>query len=303
MRFAYLGTDRFAASVLASLVGTGRVPSLVVSRPDSRQGRGRRLAPPPVAVEARDLGLEVFQPESANEGDLLVRLQDVGIELLVLCAYGGIIREPLLSTWTILNLHPSLLPRWRGAAPIERALMAGDRSTGASVIRLVEELDAGPVALAEEVAIAPEDDFASLSARLGEIGVRLLLEALDQFEAGTLSFEPQAREGVTYAERIESADRLLDPHAPAIELERAVRALHPHIGARLRLPDGRILGVRGAVAIDDGPGCNEVSEDGGGLVVGCSQGALRLTRVVPPGGREMDASDWLRGGGMGSGPR
>ena len=297
MKFAYIGTDEFAADVLRRLVADGRRPALVVSRPDSKQGRGRKLAPPPVAVVAIELGLNLSQPSSADNGELLAELERSGAEVLCLCAYGAIIREPILSKWTILNLHPSLLPRWRGAAPIERAIMAGDSATGVTIIKLVEELDAGPVALVETIDIDPDDDFETLSNRLRSIGARLLVEALTKSEAGSLDFSPQEIDGVTYAERILAEDRVLDPSKSAVELERTVRALRPHIGARLALPDGDLIGVRAASVVDAAVRQGELVRCESGLLLGCSAGALSVTRLIPPGGREMDAADWLRGRG------
>ena len=295
MSFAYLGTDQFAAEVLRRLVASGQRPSLVISRPDSKQGRGRKLSPPPVAITASELGLDLVQPESANSEELAAELESRPLTVLCLCAYGAIIREPLLSKWTILNLHPSLLPRWRGAAPIERCLMAGDQVTGVSIIRLVEELDAGPVAAMKQIAVSPDDDFASLSERLQELGAVMLAEALELHGLGGLKFTDQSDDGLTYAERILAQDRLLDPSRPAIELERAIRALRPHVGARIELNSGEVIGVREATTDDTGPAQGQFVGDDDALLVGCSDGVLRVTRLVPPGGREMPAADWLRG--------
>src|SRR3954452_24981641 len=159
MRAGYPGTSEFAAAVLDRLADGPHRPALVVTRPDSRQGRGRTLAPPPVGLRARELGLEVIQPERLHEADVLERIAPALPEVLCVCAYGVLIKAPLLSAYEILNVHPSLLPRWRGAAPVERAIMAGDEETGVSIMRLVEALDAGPVCLQGTVAITPEDDY------------------------------------------------------------------------------------------------------------------------------------------------
>ncbi|MDE3131070.1 MAG: methionyl-tRNA formyltransferase, partial [Acidobacteriota bacterium] len=195
MRTVYLGTSDFAASILRRLHASPHSPSLVLSRPDSRHGRGRRLRPPPVAVAARELGLALAQPETVNAEDALTRIAAARPDALVLCAYGALIKEPLLSRYPILNVHPSLLPRWRGAAPIERAILAGDQQTGVSIIRLTAGLDSGPVCLQEPLAIAPEDDYGTLAARLQELGGELLVRALDT--------HPRCAEqdelGVTYA--------------------------------------------------------------------------------------------------------
>ncbi len=178
MRTVYLGTSSFAATVLERLAASEHRPVLVVTRPDAPRGRGRRLQPPPVADAARALGMELIQPERLHDEDVLERIAAAEPEALAVCAYGALIREPLLSAYEILNVHPSLLPRWRGAAPIERAIMAGDAVTGVSIIRLVEALDAGPVCLQGEEPIHPDDDYGRLSERLERLSGELLVRAL-----------------------------------------------------------------------------------------------------------------------------
>jgi methionyl-tRNA formyltransferase len=283
VRTVYLGTSPFAAAVLRRLAGSAHRPALVVTRPEAPRGRGRRLAPPPVADAARELGLDVFQPEKVNDPESVERIAEAGPEALVLCAFGALIREPLLTRFgPIRNVHPSLLPRWRGAAPVERAIMAGDAETGVSIMALGEGLDDGPVYLAAPEPIAPDDTFGSLSERLEALSGDLLPHALDEQPEPA----PQPEDGVTYAEKITAADRTLDPSRPAAELERVVRALTPHIGARIEL-EGELLGVRRArVAPRDASGP---------LVVRTSDGALELLEVQPPGGRPMDAAAYLRG--------
>jgi methionyl-tRNA formyltransferase len=268
---AYLGTSAFAAGVLERLAATPHRPALVVTRPDRPAGRGRVLTPPPVATAARELDLEVIQPESVNTDEVTDRIAASGAETVVVCAFGAIIKEPLLSRLKMLNVHPSLLPRWRGAAPVERAIMAGDEQTGVSIMRVTAGLDSGPVCLAEAEPIRADDDYASLSARLQELGARLLVRVLD--ERPPCAEQDEA--GVTYADKITAQDRTLDPDAPAEVNERIVRALHPHIGARLPLPDGSFLGVQRA----------RVAEDG----------SLEPLEVQPPGGRPMAYADYLRG--------
>ena len=295
MRTAYLGTSDFAATVLRRLAASPHRPALVVTPPDRRQGRGRKVKPPPAALAARELGLELAQAENVNEEGALERIRAAEPEAVLVCAFGQLIREPLLSERPILNVHPSLLPRWRGAAPIERAIMAGDERTGVCVMRLTAGLDSGPVALVEEVAIGPEEDFDSLSARLAELGGELLVRALDLQAAGALEFVEQDEEGATYAEKIEPGERRLDPARPAAELAAKVRALNPHVGTYLELPDGERLGVRRAVAVAEEVEAGKLEAREGELLLGCGEGALRLELVQPPGGKPMAADAYLRG--------
>src|SRR5690242_9645997 len=169
MATVYLGTSDFAATVLERLAGTPHRPALVVTRPDRPKGRGRRVSPPPVADRARELGLELIQPERLHDPEPLERIAAAQPEALVVCAFGALIREPLLSDYEVLNVHPSLLPRWRGAAPVERAMMAGDAETGVSIMRLTAGLDEGPVCLQAREPIRPDDDYGSLAARLERV--------------------------------------------------------------------------------------------------------------------------------------
>lgn len=192
----------------------------------------------------------------------------------------------------MLNLHPSLLPRWRGAAPIERAIIAGDAQTGVSIMRLTGGLDSGPVCLQAVEPILAQDTYGSLAQRLEQLGGELLIRALDERPACTDQEGSQA----TYAEKITAADRVLDGSRPAPELERVVRALTPHIGARVRLPDGTALGVREARADPGaGPPAGSVSLAGPRPVLGCAEGALELLVVQPPGKRPMSGEAFLRG--------
>ncbi len=295
MRTAYLGTSPFAATVLRRLAVSPHRPALVVTPPDRRQGRGRKVSPPPAAIAAQELGLGLLQAENVNEAAALERIRAAKPEAVLVCAFGQLIREPLLSDYEMLNVHPSLLPRWRGAAPIERAIMARDDKTGVCVMRLTAGLDSGPVALCEELPLDPEEDFASLSARLADAGGDLLVRALDLLAAGALEFTEQDESGVTYAEKIDSAERRLDPSCPAAELAAKVRALTPHVGAYLEAKDGERLGVRSAKAVDEElePGRLEARDDI--LLLGCGKGALRLEVVQPPGGKPMPADAYLRG--------
>lgn len=271
MRTVYLGTSDFAAAILGRLADTPHRPELVVTRPDRPKGRGRALQSPPVADLARLLGIPLDQPQDVNGPEARERIAAARPDVLIVCAFGALIKQELLDAHEILNVHPSLLPRWRGAAPIERAIMAGDAETGVAIMRLTAGLDSGPVGLLEREPIREDDTYGSLARRLQDLGATLLIRALDDPPV----YEEQVEDGVTYAEKLTAEDRTLDPSAPAAEQVRVVRALSPHVGARLQLPDGSFLGVRDA----------RVGEDG----------TLELLEVQPPGKRAMPYADYLRG--------
>jgi methionyl-tRNA formyltransferase len=337
LRTVFLGTSEFAAAVLERLAGGPHRPALVLTRPDRPSGRGRKLTTPPVAETARRLGLPVEQPQRVNDPETRAAIELAGRsagapvvqsldgQVLIVCAFGALIREPLLSAWPLLNVHPSLLPRWRGAAPIERAIIAGDTETGVSIMRLTAGLDSGPVCRAAVEPIHSGDTYGSLAARLWELGGELLVEVLDGWARGVPpEFAAQDESRATYAEKLGPADRLLDPARPALELERRVRALAPHVGARLPLAQGTMLGVRRARALPGGypsgalsagsapraqpstspaPGAaspvdlapGALAGVDGRLLYGTRAGALELLEVQPPGGRAMDAASYLRG--------
>jgi methionyl-tRNA formyltransferase len=292
VRTVFLGTTSFAVAVLRRLAASEHRPVLVITRPDRPRGRGRKVSPPPVAIAARELGLQVEQPDSVNGDSARGRIAVARPEALCVCAFGALIKEPLLSDWMMLNVHPSLLPRWRGAAPIERAIMAGDERTGVSIMRMTEGLDSGPVCAQAAEPIAPDDTYGTLAARLETLSGELLVQALDERPA----CNDQDVALATYAEKITPRDRELDPTRPVRELERVVRALAPHIGAYVVLEDGTRLGVSRARAAPSsgGPG-GSVTIENGVPALHCSDGKLMLLVVKPPGRREMSGEAWLRG--------
>src|SRR2546423_1252743 len=222
-QIAVAATGPFGADVLERLAAEHDVVQLL-TRPDKPRGRGRRVASPPARDVAERLGIRALQPERLD-GSV-----ELGAETVVVCAYGLLIPNELLERALWLNVHPSLLPRWRGAAPVERALMAGDEETGVTIHRTVEALDAGPIAARHAFPVAPGDDAGAVYARAAEVAAELLRGVLAEDEP---RFEPQSEEGVTYAEKIRPEDRELDPGAPPAQLVNRVRALSPHIGARL----------------------------------------------------------------------
>jgi methionyl-tRNA formyltransferase len=259
---AVAATAPFGADVLERVAASHDVSSLL-TRPDAPAGRGRKVAPPPAKAAAERLGIPVLQPERLVPGI------DLGAPTVVAVAYGLIVPDDVLAERLWLNVHPSLLPRWRGAAPIERALMAGDAETGVTVIRLVKELDAGPIAAQRAFPIAPDDDAGGVYARAAELAAELLDGVLDD-----PTFADQPSEGATYAEKITAEDRRLDLDLPAAALVDVVRALSPHIGARSRLHDRDVTVWRARVGDD---------------------GSFEPLEVQPDGGRRMAYEAWLRG--------
>jgi methionyl-tRNA formyltransferase len=286
VRTVFLGTSDFAAAILGRLANSAHRPQLVVTRPDRPRGRGRRLAAPPVAEAARALDLELLQPENVNDESARDRIAAARPDAIVICAFGALIREPLLFDHEMFNVHLSLLPRWRGAAPVERALMAGDAQTGVAIMRPTAGLDSGPIFLAGAEPIAPHDTYGTLALRLRTLGADLLIRTLDTWP------EPveQPDEGVSYAHKIAPEDRTLDPKAPAAVNDRVVRALTPHIGARVELSGGALLGVLRA-AVRDPSAAGPLHADDGRLFLG----GLELLDVQPAGARPMDAAAYLRG--------
>ena len=291
MRTVFLGTSEFASGVLERLASTEHRPQLVVTRPDRPRGRGRRIAPPPVARTAFALGMELFQPQSVNDEQARLRISAARPDAVCVCAFGALIKEPLLSEHMMLNVHPSLLPRWRGAAPIERAIMAGDRETGVSIIKPTAGLDSGPVCAQQHVPIRSTDTYGTLAPRLQELGATLLVRTLEDRPVCRKQDDKLA----TYAEKISAADRLLDPLESAAALERKVRALAPHIGARLELSDGTAIAVLEALVLEGGPQPGALSLSGQRPILGCADGALELVTVHPAGRRPMSGEAYLRG--------
>ena len=261
---AVAATAPFGADVLERLAAR-RPVSALLTRPDAPAGRGRKVVPPPAKEAAERLGIPVLQPER------LVTGLELRAPVVVAVAYGVIVPDDVLAERLWFNVHPSLLPRWRGAAPVERALMAGDPETGVTVIQLVKELDAGPIAAQEAFAIGPDDDAGAVYATAAEVAAELLERVLDDRDP---ELRPQPDDGATYASKIEPSDRELDLARPAHELVDRVRALSPHIGARAELHGRRVTVWRARVA------------DGG---------AFELLEVQPEGKRRMSYEAWLRG--------
>jgi methionyl-tRNA formyltransferase len=246
------------------------------------------------------LELELHQTADVNSDESVTAIRAAKPQVIVVCAFGQLIKEPLLSEFLMLNVHPSLIPRWRGAAPIERVLMAGEGRTGVTIMRVTAGLDSGPVALADEVMVYGDDDYASLSARLAAAAGELVVRALDLLERGDLEFTEQNDADATYAEKISPEERRLDPSRPVEELERRVRALTPHVGAYLELENGDRLGLRSVEAgypfgFDGSSEPGTIEAESGELWLVGPDGVLGLEVVQPPGKKPMSAADFLRG--------
>jgi methionyl-tRNA formyltransferase len=301
LRLVFAGTPEFAERALARLADAGHEIALVLTQPDRPAGRGLHPAPSPVKRFALARGIELFQPASFKDSKDIERVRAARPDALVVAAYGLLLPAALLDVARhgALNIHASLLPRWRGAAPIQRALLAGDRETGISIMKMDEGLDTGPVLSRSPVAIGDEDDAGTLHERLAELGAQMIAAALDDLAAGRARFVPQPQEGVTYARKIAKQETVLDWTRPAIELERAVRAFRPAPGASTRLAGSPVKIWRARVVERElAPG--ELADD---LVAGCGAGALEILELQRAGAKRLGAAEFLRGHPLPAGAR
>lgn len=297
-RVVFMGTPAFAVPVLTALASTHQVVG-VVTQPDRPAGRGRELQPAPVKRVALEFGLPLIQPPSLRRPEALAQLAAWQPEVIVVAAFGQILRQDVLDLppHGCLNVHASLLPRWRGAAPIPAAILAGDAVTGVTIMKMDTGLDTGPIVARREEPIRPDDTQTSLGERLAQLGARLLVETLPAYLEGALLPQPQPEEGVTYARQLRKEDGLLDWSRPAVELDRQVRAFHPWPGAFTSWK-GQMLKVLRAVPLPDWrgdapPGLVLALADG--IAVATGEGALRLEQVQLAGKRPMDVALFLRG--------
>jgi methionyl-tRNA formyltransferase len=291
MRLAFMGTPDFAVPVLTALIDAGHRIVCVYSRPPRPAGRGKALRPSPVQAAAEARGLAVAAPESFRDPAVLSRFAALNLDAAVVVAYGQILPREALEVPRLgcLNLHASLLPRWRGAAPIQRAIMAGDPETGVCVMRMEAGLDTGPVLARKATPIGPEDTAGTLHDRLAAIGAALMVETL---AAGTVSATPQPETGVTYAAKIDKAETRVDWTRDAAELDAHIRGLSPYPGAWCRISGERVKLL--LARPEDGAGsAGEALDDH--LLVACGAGALRLVTLQRAGKGPMDAATFLRG--------
>ncbi|MFP4606743.1 MAG: methionyl-tRNA formyltransferase [Thiohalospira sp.] len=300
MRILFAGTPDFAVAALDALLESDHEVVAVYTQPDRPAGRGRRTTPPPVKVRAQEAGLPVHQPEDLRDPAEQQRLAGLGADLGVVVAYGLLLPRAVLDLLPLgwVNLHASRLPRWRGAAPIQRALLAGDRETGVDLMQMSPGLDTGPVLAETVVPIGPRETGGELHDRLAAAGAELLRTHLDDLAAGRLEATPQPEEGATYAARIDPAEATLDWDRPAAELDRLVRAFHPWPTARTTAADGSALKVHAAEPRDEAAAAEPgtvLAATPEGVDVATGEGVLRLTRLQAAGGRPMAAGDFLNG--------
>lgn len=305
MRIVFAGTPEFAAQALAAILAAGQSVPLVLTQPDRPSGRGMALKASPVKQLALEHGLQVHQPASLKSAESRQPIIDASPDVMVVAAYGLILPQAALDIPRLgcINIHASLLPRWRGAAPIQRAVLAGDAETGVTLMRMEAGLDTGPMLLKGRLPITDADRVATLHDKLAALGARLIVEALPRLARGELPGEPQPAEGVTYAAKLEKSEAVLDWRQTAVVLSRAVRAFDPYPGTVARI-EGQTIKVWRA---EPAPGAGEpgtvLAANADGILVACGEGALRLVELQKSGGKRLQAADFLHGFALKPGQR
>jgi len=302
LRLAFMGSPVFALAPLKALIAAGHEIACVYSQPPRPAGRGKHERPTPVHAFAAEQGIEVRTPKSLKRAEEQERFAALKLDAAIVVAYGLILPKPILDAPRLgaFNLHASLLPRWRGAAPIQRAIMAGDTRTGVQVMRMEEGLDTGPVLATAETPIEFDDNTSTLHDRLSELGAKVLVETLAKIESGEAQETPQPEDGVTYAHKITPAETRIDWSRPAREVDCMIRGLAPAPGAWFELDGVRVKALHSRLGQGEGqPG--EALDDQ--LLIACGQGAVRLLRVQREGKAPMDAEAFLRGTTVETGAR
>ncbi len=302
MKLIFAGTPEFAAVALRAIINAGHEVVLVLTQPDRPSGRGMKLRYSAVKEVALAAGIEVFQPQTLREHDAQERLRSFAADAMIVAAYGLILPQAVLDMprWGCLNIHASLLPRWRGPAPIHRAILAGDGTTGVCIMQMEAGLDTGPVLLAESLPIVSDDTTGALHDKLAELGAQMIVKALHQLP---LKPNPQPGTDACYAVKIEKSEAALDWRLPAAQLDRQIRAFNPFPGAFADL-DGFAIKIWRAdqMTICGTPG-QIVSIDTDGIVVACGEGSLRLTELQKPGGKRLPVAQFLAGNPIAEGSR
>ncbi|GBO84426.1 methionyl-tRNA formyltransferase [Marinobacter adhaerens] len=300
MRLVFAGTPDFAATALKALIAAGHTIVGVYSQPDRPAGRGRKLQPSPVKQVALDHEIPVFQPETLKTAEAQKQLADLKPDVMIVAAYGLILPKAVLDipTHGCLNIHASLLPRWRGAAPIQRAIAAGDAETGITIMQMDEGLDTGAMLLKSLTAIDTSDTGGSLHDRLAELGGKAIIKALELLKKGELTGEPQNDDLACYASKLSKTEGHIDWATDATAIERLVRAFNPWPGTYTDLGDQRIRihEARALVTDSDAFPGTVVHRDRDGIDIACGNGTLRITRLQLPGSRAQSVNDLINGG-------
>ncbi len=305
MKLIFAGTPEFAARALAALLESNHRIVLVLTQPDRPSGRGMKTTASPVKRLAQENHVPVAQPATLKDAQTQELLRSLGADLMVVAAYGLILPPAVLDIPRLgaINIHASLLPRWRGAAPIPRALLAGDPETGISIIKLDTGLDTGPVLLRHAIAIEDEDDAGSLHARRAERGAKLVVEALALLEEGRLEATPQPAHGATYAPKLDKSEARIDWARPAVEIGRKIRAFNPFPGALARLAGEDVKIWRAQLAKADGAPGEILAAGDQGILVACGRGSVQILELQRAGARRLAAGDFLRGQRLNPGER
>ena len=305
MRLIFAGTPEFAARALAALAQAGHDIALVLTRPDRPAGRGLKLLPSAVKALALERGLALYQPVGLKDEETLARLRAPGADAMVVAAYGLILPEPVLALPRLgaINIHASLLPRWRGAAPVQRAILAGDAVTGISIMQMDRGLDTGALLAVESLPIAADDTGASLHDKLAGLGARLVVTVLAQLERGGLVARPQAAAGATYAAKITKAEAEIDWSETAQAIERKVRAFNPLPGATAMLIGAGLKIWRARVSPAEGAPGTILEAGAQGIVVACGSEALCVLELQRAGAKKLTAAQFLAGFPLAAGDR
>ena len=310
MKLAFAGTPEFAAVVLDALIGSRHSIAAAFTRPDARAGRGRRVTESPVKRHAAAAGIVVLQPHSLRTPEAMESLAALEADVLVVAAYGFVLPAPVLAMPRLgcINVHASILPRWRGAAPVQHALLAGDTRTGVSIMQMDAGLDTGPVLATRACDIAPDDTGGSLTGRLAALGAAALVDTLHALESGPVEARPQCEALATAAPKLRKAQAAIDWERPATDIERMVRAFDPWPVAHTSLsgvdaPAFRVWRAEVATRDSDRAPGTVLACDRTGLVVSAAEGAVRITEVQPAGARRMSAAEFVRGRRLAPGAR
>ena len=298
MKIIFAGTPAFSTPALEALANAGHEIELVLTQPDRPAGRGMKIDASAVKLLAQERNLALLQPESLKQAEVQARLSAVGADVMVVAAYGLILPLAVLNIprFGCLNIHASLLPRWRGAAPIERAILAGDRETGITIMQMDQGLDTGAILLQHPIPIAQDDTAQTLRDKLALLGAHCIVEALMHMQQGTLLPVPQIESGVTYASKLEKHEAEIDWRSSAENIGRAVRAFNPYPGTHSRLHGTSIKIWQASPAGDTGGSPGQiVAIERHGIIVACGKGALVLEIVQKSGGKKLSAASFLSG--------